>query len=143
MRVGSRQRERAAQVCAAIHANVGHARIEPVATGTPQELQASLCDRTLIISAGTAGVVLLPRSARVACSSLRVAIDLNAVPPLGIEGVELLDKGAQRDGAICYGAIGVGDTKMKVHKAAIARLFESNAQVMDAEEVYALATALP
>jgi len=143
VRVGSRQRERAAQVCAAIHANVGHARIEPVATGTPQELQASLCDRTLIISPGTAGVVLLPRSARVACSSLRVAIDLNAVPPLGIEGVELLDKGAQRDGAICYGAIGVGDTKMKVHKAAIARLFESNDQVMDAEEVYALATALP
>jgi hypothetical protein len=40
---------------------------------------------------------------------------------------------------ICYGAVGVGDTKMKVHKAAVARLFESNDQVMDAEEVFALA----
>jgi len=62
---------------------------------------------------------------------LRVAIDLNAVPPLGIEGVEVTDKGVERDGVICYGAIGVGDTKMKIHRAAIARLFESNDQVLD------------
>ena len=47
-----------------------------------------------------------------------MAIDLNAVPPLGIDGVEMGDKGQQRDGVICYGAIGVGDTKMKIHKAA-------------------------
>jgi hypothetical protein len=74
---------------------------------------------------------------------LRVVIDLNAVPPLGVEGVELADKATERDGVICYGAIGVGGTKMKVHKAAIARLFESNDHVMDAEEVYSLAAALP
>jgi hypothetical protein len=73
---------------------------------------------------------------------LRVAIDLNAVPPLGIEGVEATDKGQERDGVVCYGALGVGATKMKVHKAALARLFDSNDQVLDAEEVYALAEAL-
>ena len=28
---------------------------------------------------------------------------------------------------------------MKIHKAAVARLFESNDQVLDAEQVYALA----
>ena len=49
------------------------------------------------------------------------------------------DKGIERDGFLCYGAIGVGDTKMKIHKAAIARLFEANNLVLDAEEVYALA----
>jgi hypothetical protein len=73
---------------------------------------------------------------------LRVAIDLNAVPPLGIEGVEATDKGQERDGLLGYGALGVGATKMKIHKAAIARLFESNDQVLDAEEVYALALTL-
>ncbi len=88
---------------------------------------------------GAAGAVLLPLSARAACPTLRVAIDLNAVPPLGIEGVEVTDKGAEREGVLCYGAVGVGDTKMKVHKAAVARLFERNDQVLDAEEVYALA----
>jgi Fe2+ or Zn2+ uptake regulation protein len=31
---------------------------------------------------------------------------------------------------------------MKIHRAAIVRLFESNDQVLDAEEVYALAQTL-
>ncbi len=86
--------------------------------------------------------MLLPRSARSDCPELKVLVDLNAVPPLGIEGVEVSDKGKERDGIICYSAIGVGDTKMKIHKAAIAKLFERNDQFMGAEEVYALATSI-
>ncbi len=142
VRVGSRQQVRAAAVCETIRSKVSGARLEPVATSTLTELQTALAGRTLVIAAGAAGAVLLPRAARWACPGLRVAIDLNAVPPLGIEGVEGTDKAVARDGVFSYGAIGVGDTKMKVHKAAIARLFESNDQVMDAEEVYALATSL-
>jgi hypothetical protein len=68
-----------------------------------------------------------------------MAIDLNAVPPVGIEGVEMGDKAATRDGIVCYGAIGVGDTKMKIHKAAIAELFARNDAVLDVEEVYEIA----
>jgi hypothetical protein len=139
VRVGSRQLSRAESVCTAIRGWVVGAQVEPAATGTPGEIQAALAGRTLVIAAGAAGVVLLPRAVRMACPDLRVAIDLNAVPPLGIEGIEMVDKGGQRDGVVCYGAIGVGDTKMKIHKAAIAKLFERNDQILDAEEVYALA----
>jgi hypothetical protein len=139
VRVGSRQRARAESVCAAIRARVPQGRLEPVATGNAEELAAALAGRALVIAAGAAGALLLPRSARTACPGLRVAIDLNAVPPASIEGVEVSDRGTQRDGVVCYGAVGVGDTKMKIHKAAVARLFESNDQVLDAEEVYALA----
>jgi hypothetical protein len=32
---------------------------------------------------------------------------------------------------------------MKVHRAAVARLFESNDQFLDAEQVYAIAQGLP
>jgi hypothetical protein len=142
VRCGSRQLARSATVCEAIRARVPSARLEPAATGTPEELRAALEGRTLIIAAGAAGALLLPKSARSACPQLRVAIDLNAVPPPGIEGVEVMDKGTERDGVLCYGAIGVGDTKMKIHKAAIARLFESNDQVLDAEEVYGLARTI-
>jgi hypothetical protein len=70
-----------------------------------------------------------------------MTVDLNAVPPLGIEGVEIADKAKERDGVLAYGAIGVGGTKMKIHRAAIARLFERNDQVLDAEEIYQLAQA--
>ncbi len=139
VRVGSRQKARSAAVCEAIRARVEGARVEPVGTATPQELAEALTGRTLVVAAGAAGAVLLPKAARTACPTLKVAIDLNAVPPLGIEGVGVTDKAVEQDGVVCYGAVGVGDTKMKVHKAAIARLFESNDQVMDAEEVFALA----
>jgi hypothetical protein len=141
VRIGSRQLPRAVGVAEAIRQKVPAARLDPVAIGTPADLPKALADRSVVIAAGAAGVVLLPRAARTACPGLRVAIDLNAVPPLGIEGVGVSDKGVDQDGVICYGAIGVGGTKMKLHRAAVARLFESNDQILDAEQIYSLAQA--
>jgi hypothetical protein len=142
VRVGSRQRARAEAVCTAIQTKVPEAHLEPAATGTADELRAALAGRVLVIAAGAAGAVLFPRAAQAACPGLKVAIDLNAVPPLGIEGVEVSDKGVERDGVVCYGAVGVGATKMKIHKAALARLFERSDLVLDAEEVYELGKVL-
>jgi methylenetetrahydrofolate/methylenetetrahydromethanopterin dehydrogenase (NADP+) len=79
---------------------------------------------------------------RMGAKDLRVVIDLNAVPPLGIEGVDVMDKATQRDGVIAFGAIGVGGSKMKIHRAAIAKLFESTDHILDAEAIYALGKAL-
>jgi glutamyl-tRNA reductase len=140
--VGSRQHDRAERVCAAIRTRVPSARVTPATAGTAEQVQAALAGRDLVVAAGAAGVVLLPRSVRLASPSLKVAIDLNAVPPLGIEGISVTDKAVAHDDALCYGAVGVGDTKMKVHRAAVARLFESNDQVLDAPEVYALALTI-
>jgi hypothetical protein len=141
VRVASRQRERAAAVADAVAAKTGGPRPEPVAVASADDLAVALAGRNLVVAAGAAGVVLLPKAARAALADLKVAIDLNAVPPLGIEGIDAMDKGTERDGVIGYGALGVGSTKMKVHKAAIARLFERNDQVLDAEQVYELALA--
>lgn len=141
--LSSRQLPRAGSAAHAIRARVSGARIEPRAVSTPQELQTALEGRTLVIAAGAAGVVLLPKAARMGCATLKVAIDLNAVPPLGIEGVGMADKGKEQDGIVGYGALGVGDTKMKLHKLAVARLFERNDQVLDAESIYDLAQTLP
>jgi hypothetical protein len=140
VRVGSRQQAKAAAVCEAIRQRVPEARLQPVAAGTAGEVRQVIEAQTLVVAAGAAGVVLLPKAVRAACPDLHLGIDLNAVPPLGIEGIEITDKAVERDKVLCYGAIGIGETKMKIHKAAIARLFQSNDQIMDAEEVYALAT---
>lgn len=47
--------------------------------------------------------MMMPQKYRTACNSLLVAIDLNGVPPAGIEGVELNDKAINRQDCICYG----------------------------------------
>lgn len=142
VRIGSRSVERAQAVAAAIRAAISNARVEAAGATSAADGPKALQDRDLVIAAGAAGAVLLPAKARAAAKSLHLLIDLNAVPPAGIEGVEVTDKAVTRDGVICYGAIGVGDTKMKIHRAAVAQLFERNDLVFDAEEIYDLALRL-
>lgn len=134
--IGSRQQERAAAVCNSIAQLVPDATLIPAPINSNDSLAAALKDIQIVVSAGAPGVTLLPRVAFVTARSLQVAVDLNAVPPLGIEGVESTDAGIVRDGLKCYGAIGVGGTKMKIHKAAICHLFERNDVVLDAPEIY-------
>ncbi|MGA8436043.1 MAG: methylenetetrahydrofolate dehydrogenase, partial [Methyloceanibacter sp.] len=49
------------------------------------------------------------------------------------------DKGKERDGKLCFGALGIGGLKLKLHRACIGQLFENPEQVLDAEHIYALA----
>jgi methylenetetrahydrofolate/methylenetetrahydromethanopterin dehydrogenase (NADP+) len=139
VRIGSRQKDRAEAVCDVVRRQVPGANVEAVATATSADGPAALSGRVLVVAAGAAGVVLLPKKVRNSCATLQVAIDLNAVPPTGIEGIDVTDAGVKRDGVVSYGALGVGGTKMKIHKAAIAKLFERNDSILDAEEVYELA----
>ena len=90
---------------------------------------------TMLLNTGPAGVNLVPKSAWAGRRGLLAAADLNAVPPLGIEGIDVTDNAVQRDGVTVFGALGVGGLKMKIHKACIARLFERNDQVLDAETI--------
>lgn len=93
----------------------------------------------VLLNCGPAGVQLVSRAAWANRAGLTVAVDLNAVPPMGVEGIEPTDDGVTRDGVTCFGALGVGNFKMSIHKASIARLFESNDAVLDAESILELA----
>jgi hypothetical protein len=94
-----------------------------------------LDDAAILLNTGPAGVQLVPRDAWAGRSGLAAVADLNAVPPLGIEGVEVTDNAVARDGVTTFGALGVGGLKMKIHKACIARLFATNDLVLDAESI--------
>jgi methylenetetrahydrofolate/methylenetetrahydromethanopterin dehydrogenase (NADP+) len=102
------------------------------------------CERAeLLLNAGPAGVMLVPKQAWANRPGLKVVADVNAVPPLGVEGVELMDDGVIKEGVTCFGALAIGNLKMKVHKACIARLFERNDLVLDAETIADVARELP
>lgn len=104
-------------------------------------MTAALEGAALLLNTGPAGVQLVPRAAWAGRGVVAVA-DLNAVPPLGIEGVEVTDNSVDRDGAKVFGALGVGGLKMKIHKACIACLFEKNDFVLDAETIAEVAANL-
>ena len=142
VRVASRSLQRAEQTCDAVTAAVPSARLTPCETASDGGLESACRDVVVIIAAGAAGVELLPAERRRSIRTLKVAIDLNAIPPSGLTGVEMTDRAVERNGAICYGAIGVGGRKMKIHKAALQKLFEENDQVLDTEVIYRIGAAL-
>ncbi|MBX6314496.1 MAG: NAD(P)H-binding protein [Isosphaeraceae bacterium] len=141
VRVGSRRLDRAQATAASLREATGR-EAAPFATAEADDLARGLEGAEIVIAAGAAGATLLPESIRRTMTGLKVLIDLNAVPPAGIEGVEPADKKTNRDGLLCWGALGVGGTKMKIHKKAIQELFTSNDKVLDAEECLALGRSL-
>ena len=139
VRLASRSRERAAAVCDRIVDGREIERPEPVAASTTKESLAAAEGVDLMFAAGAAGVCLLPDGCLASIDSLKVAVDLNAVPPAGLSEIKITDKAVDRDGVLCYGALGVGAAKMQVHKQAVRELFQANDRKFDTEEIYHLA----
>ena len=139
--ITSRKPEEGERTVAAIQERFGGS-VRAVTMRDGSQAGAALEGAELLLNAGPAGIMLVPRAAWANRPGLRVAVDLNAVPPLGIEGIEVGDSAVERDGVTTFGAIGIGNFKMKVHKACIARLFERNDIVFDAESVAEVAREL-
>ena len=139
--VTSRRPEAGAKAVEAIRQRFG-ATVRASTMPDSSHAAAALEGAELLLNAGLAGVRLVPRDAWVGRAGLRAVADLNAVPPLGVEGVEVQDDGVDREGLKAFGALGVGKLKMKIHKACIARLFEHNDLVLDAETIAEIARDL-
>jgi len=137
VRIASRNPQRAEATAAQIRKTVDGASVTPCDC-SDEGLAAAVDGVSLIISAGAAGVQFLKAAEWQEIESLKVAIDLNAVPPLGLEGIETAEAGVERQGVICYGALGVGKLKMQVHLAAIQKLFTANDHVLDTTAIYTL-----
>jgi hypothetical protein len=139
--IGSRDQGRASALASRLHEATG-AQILPFDMTHSDSLAGELQAASIVINSGPPGVQLLPAALWQNCSHLKVLIDLNAVPPPGIEGVEATDKNKACSGVQAWGALEVGETKLKIHKKAIQQLFTANNQVLDAEEVLALGQSL-
>jgi len=113
--------------------------VEPADDG---ELATALAGASLVLAAGPAGVQVLPAPMWRGIDSIEVLADFNAAEPLGIEDTEADDELAERDGKRVLGALAIGGPKMKVHKACVRRLFESNDAILDIDGVYAIAKEL-
>jgi len=137
VRVASRRMSRAEAECHHIAQTVDGARLTPWAT-EGGNMPRALDGAHLLVAAGAAGVELVDAPMRQATGSLRVSIDLNAVPPVGLAGIQPQDEAVQYGEQICYGALGAGGLKMRIHKGAIASLFQTHDAVLDADAIYAL-----
>jgi hypothetical protein len=139
--VTSRRQAGADDVADRIHKRFDRA-VRGVAMSDHSQTAGVLEGATVLLNAGGAGVSIVPRAAWAKRAGLRGAADVNAVPPAGIEGIEVTDDGVEREGVMVFGALGVGNLKMQIHKACIARLFDRNDLVLDAETIADVAQEL-
>lgn len=88
------------------------------------EIRQAIQHTDIIVGAAKAGVRVVSRSQLEQAQNLIVAADVNAVPPAGIEGVDVHDMAIPLDftprKALGIGALAIGNIKYKVHY----RMFE-------------------
>jgi len=136
--ITSRSKERAEKAAQAIEARFG-VKVTPVQGADEAARAKDLEGAQIVFAAGAIGVELVKISHWEGNPTIDVVADVNAQPPLGLEGIEATDKGKERDGKLCFGALGIGGLKLRLHRSCIGKLFESSEAVFDAEEIYALA----
>ncbi|NOU20655.1 MAG: methylenetetrahydrofolate dehydrogenase, partial [Methyloglobulus sp.] len=133
-----RKLEQAVKACDAMKVRFG-IDLTPVEAADNNARGKVIADANIVLATGAAGIELLTEEQWRHNTNIELIADANATPPLGIGGTDMMDKGIERHGKIIWGAIGFGALKLALHRACIAKLFEANTQVFDAENIYALA----
>jgi threonine dehydrogenase-like Zn-dependent dehydrogenase len=141
--LASRSLDRSKEACDRLAKLFDAPDLTPCESSLDKPLDPAAASVQLIIAAGAAGAELITQTQLESVSGLKLAIDLNAVAPAGIAGVEVMDKAKERGSILTYGAIGVGGTKMKIHHAAVRKLFESNTHRYDTAALFELGHNLP
>src|SRR5262245_46535787 len=111
------------------------------ADGSSDSLKAALLkDAEIVLCAGRAGVQVLSTQQVGQASSLKVAADINAVPPAGIEGIGAQDNGVKVGSGLGIGALAVGGVKYGVEAGLLRRMIDSEKPLyLDFRDAFKLA----
>jgi len=108
-------------------------------------VRASLADADVVLACAAAGVQVVSPEDLQAAKRLKVAADVNAVPPEGIAGVGVMDDGKPLAGssAVGIGALAVGNVKYQTQHRLLVQMRESDkkALVLGFPEAFATARA--
>src|SRR6185503_13762719 len=102
-------------------------------------------DAEVIFAAAAAGVRVISAADKALAKNLLVVADVNAVPPPGVEGMELFMDGAPLPGcdALGVGPLAIGDIKYKCESGLFKQMITSDKPLMlDFRHAYALAKQL-
>ncbi len=85
----------------------------------------------MIFAAAAAGVRVISAEDKALAKNLLVVADVNAVPPPGVEGMELFMDGAPLPGcnALGVGPLAIGDIKYKTESGLFKRMLASDKPV--------------
>jgi len=120
-------------------------KVTPADGSSSDQVRALLLQHEIALCAARAGVKVLSREDVEAAKDLLIAADVNAVPPLGVEGCGLHDNGAviSSHGALGIGALAIGDVKYGTESGLFKQMVTSNIPLcLDFRHAFALARQL-
>ncbi|MCH9808208.1 MAG: methylenetetrahydromethanopterin dehydrogenase [Alphaproteobacteria bacterium] len=117
--------------------------LEPVPGETAEQKAAIVSEAEVVFAAAAAGVQVLSTAEIQTASKLLVTADVNAVPPPGIEGMELFMNGDPLPGcqqALGVGPLAIGDIKYKTEAGMFTRMINATEPVhLDFRDAFKLA----
>lgn len=142
--VTSRSLQRASEIATKINEELKTDRAQGVEAKTPEEVGRAIEQSEVILSAGAAGMQLLSSTVlKQFGKNCRVVVDINAIPPLGVENLRAEADGEQIVPSVLgVGALVVGKLKNKVEARLILRAAEEPRGIFDYKVAYEIAKNL-
>jgi len=139
--VTSRDLARATAVATKINEEIGSELACGVKASEPKEVGEAIKDSDVILSAGATGIALLPLNVlKDHGKRCKVVGDINAVPPLGVEGLKSTDENVEFLPEVWgIGALSIGTFKNKVEAQLFKRAVEAPKGIFDYKIAYDIA----
>ncbi|HVY58344.1 MAG TPA: NAD(P)-dependent methylenetetrahydromethanopterin dehydrogenase [Xanthobacteraceae bacterium] len=112
---------------------------------TEEKKTAILADTDAVFCAGRAGTRILSADQLASARHLLIAADVNAVPPAGVEGLDVMANGAELTsaGALGIGPLAIGNVKYKTEFGLFQKMIDATKPVaFDFRDAFTLAREL-
>jgi hypothetical protein len=142
--VTSRDLTKSAAIAGRINEEIGEKQVCGVKAGSSDEVGEAIKGSHIVLSAGAAGIALLPKTVlEESGKECRVVADINAIPPLGVEGLKPSDDNVElRPGVWGIGALAIGTFKNKIEAQLLKKAVESPKGIFDYKAAYEIAKSL-
>jgi len=132
VRIIGRQLDKAQRIADLCNDEFGEGQINILA-GADADKPDYIKTADIVFATGAAGIELLNAEHIASASQLKVAADINAVPPSGIAGLDAFDNGKEivgsPSGAVALGALAIGNIKYKTQSQLLKQMIESDTPV--------------
>ncbi|MDD4914692.1 MAG: methylenetetrahydromethanopterin dehydrogenase [Methylococcales bacterium] len=129
VRIIGRQLDRAERTAELCNEEFGDGKIA-ITAGADADKAEYIKTADVVFATGAAGIELLSAELIATAAQLKVAADVNAVPPAGIAGVDAFDNGkplaGSISGAVGLGALAIGNIKYQAQSRLLKRMLESD-----------------
>ena len=141
VRLTSRKHERSVEACNEMCERF-EVEMTPMQANDDESIKQALEGAHVVFGAAKSGIQLLNANQWQEHSSIELIADVGTSKILGFEGIDVMDKDTERYGKRIFGGIGIGSLKLKLHRACISKLFESNDTELDADAIYKIAQTM-